>query len=41
MILEIYLQAAVCEAAQLNVQLFLLALYVWPMAIWGAFILDY
>ncbi len=39
--LEIYLQVLVLQATQLNVQLFLLALYVWPLAIWGAFIIDY
>lgn len=41
MTLEICLQTMVLQATQLNVHLFILACYVWPLAIWGAFIIDY
>lgn len=39
--LEIYLQALVLQVTQLTAHLFVLACYVWPLAIWGAFIIDY
>ena len=41
LILETMLQLGLQVVTELNVVMFILACWMWPLAIWGALIFDY